>query len=166
MAQPAQVQSIEAIEAFRSALIVYQARARAAIEEISADMVRARTWLETDQRRKWEQELRKRQRKLEEAKNELFSAQMSSSQTGSAMQFMAAKRAERAVQEAEAKLALLKKWSHKLPETADPLVKQIEQLLTFLTTDMEKAAAFLAQTVKNLDAYAAVAPPPEKGPSA
>jgi hypothetical protein len=166
MAQPAQVKSIEAVESFRSDLIVYRAKARAALDEISADMLRVRTWLEIDQRRKWEQELRRRQRRLEETKNELFTARMSPVHSGSAMQVMAAQRAERAVQEAEAKLALLKQWSRKMPETTDPLIKQIEQLQTFLATDLEKAVAFLTLTVKNLDAYAAVAPPGGKGPSA
>ena len=72
---------------------------------------------------------------------------------------MAVQRAERAVREAEAKLALLKKWDRELENRTDPLVKQVTQLHGFLTTDMGRAVAYLAQVVKALEAYADVAAP-------
>jgi hypothetical protein len=168
MALPAQVTSIEAVEFFRAALIVYLGKARAAVEEISSEMQRARSWIQIDQRRKWDQELRLRQRRLEEAKSELFNARLSSTASGTSLQLMAVQRNERAFREAEAKLALLKKWDREMTNRTDPLVKQIEQLQGYLATDMEKAVLYLAQVVKALDAYTAVAPPPPggKGPAA
>ena len=61
--------------------------------------------------------------------------------------------------EAEAKLAVLKKWDRELENRTDPLVKQVTQLHGFLTTDMGRAVAYLAQVVKALEAYADVATP-------
>lgn len=160
MADQAQITSVEAIEAFRAELILYLSRARPALEEVSGEIVRARVWLQNDQRRFWENELRLRSKKLEQAQQELLNARLSSFQESTSLQQMAVNRWKRAVEEAEQKLAKLKKWDRELDSRAEPLVKQVEQLHNFLSGEMPKAIAHLAQTVKTLEAYADVAPPP------
>jgi hypothetical protein len=160
MAERAQVTSVEAIEAFRASLIVYLAKARAAVDEISSELLRARAWLQNDRFQAWEHEQRQRGRKLEEAKSELFTARLSNLQEASAIQFMAVQRAERAVREAETKMALIKKWDRDLENQSEPLLKQANQLQTFLTTEMPRAVAYLAQVVRTLEAYADVNPAP------
>jgi hypothetical protein len=159
MAERAQVTSFEAVESFRADLIVFLSRARAVLEEASDDVLRTRLWVQNDQRRLWEGETRVRYRKLEEARAELFNAKLSQFQDSTALQLMAVQRAERAAREAEAKLALLKKWGRDLENRTDPLVKQVTQLHGFLTIDMGRAVAYLVQVVKALEAYADVAPP-------
>jgi hypothetical protein len=159
MAERAQVTSFEAVESFRADLIVFLSRARAVLEEASDDVLRTRLWVQNDQRRLWEGETRVRGRKLEEARAELFNARLSQFQESTLLQAMAVQRAERAVREAEAKLALLKKWGRDLENRTDPLVKQVTQLHGFLTIDMGRAVAYLVQVVKALEAYADVAPP-------
>jgi hypothetical protein len=161
MAQQAQVTSVEAVESFRADLIVFLSQARSTLEEMCDDVLRTRLWVQNDQRRSWENEMRLRGRKLEQARSELFSARLSNWQEASAAQYMAVQRAERAVREAEAKLSVLKKWDRELENRTDPLVKQVNQLHGFLTTDMARAVAYLAQAVKALDAYAGVALPGE-----
>jgi hypothetical protein len=160
MPERAQVTSVEAIEAFRSSLIVYLANARAAVDEISGELLRARVWLQSDRARFWEQERRVCARKLEEAKNELFSARLSSLQEASSLQYLAVHRAERAVREAENKMMLIKKWDRDLENQSEPLLKQANQLQTFLTAEMPRAVAYLTQIVKTLEAYADVNPAP------
>jgi hypothetical protein len=159
MADRAQVTSFEAVESFRADLIVFLSRARAVLEEASDDVLRTRLWVQNDQRRLWENELRVRYRKLEEARAELFNARLSQFQDSTLLQTMAVQRAERAAREAEAKLALLKKWDRELENRTDPLVKQVTQLHGFLTIDMGRAVAYLVQVVKSLEAYADVATP-------
>ena len=159
MAERAQVTSFEAVESFRADLIVFLSRARAVLEEASDDVLRTRLWVQNDQRRLWENETRVRGGKLEEARAELFNARLSQFQESTLLQAMAVQRAERAVREAEAKLALLKKWGRDLENRTDPLVKQVTQLHGFLTIDMGRAVAYLVQVVKALEAYADVAPP-------
>jgi len=132
MAERAQVTSFEAVESFRADLIVFLSRARAVLEEASDDVLRTRLWVQNDQRRLWENETRVRGRKLEEARAELFNAKLSQFQESTALQLMAVQRAERAAREAEAKLALLKKWDRELENRTDPLVKQVTQLHGFL----------------------------------
>jgi small-conductance mechanosensitive channel len=80
-------------------------------------------------------------------------------QETSAAQQLAVQRAQRTAEEAEDKLKLLRKWERELDNLSDPLIKQIEQLNGFLTTDMVRAVAYLTQIVGTLDAYAAVDKP-------
>jgi len=154
MAGNAQITSVEAIENFRARLIVYLSQARPVLEEVGSELSRTRLWLQSDQRMFWDHERRKRERKLEEAKQELFNATMSAIQSGTtALLQMTVQRSQRAVQESETKLKLLKRWDNELDNRAAPLMKQTEQLQGFLATDMARAVAYLDQVLKALDAY-------------
>ncbi len=166
MAERAHVTSVDAVEAFRADLIVYLTRTRAVLEEATDEVVRTRLWVQNDQRRVWEEELRRRHRKLEEAKAEMFSSRLSQFHGSSSLQLMALQRAERAYREAEAKLMLLKKWGRELENLSDPLVKQVGQFHGFLTTNMGRAVAYLALVVRALEAYANVPSPDAAGPIA
>lgn len=168
MADRAQVTSVEAIEAFRSALIVYLSKARPALEEIANEVLRARQWLQNDQRRLWEGEMKLRTKKLERAQAELFSVSMSKFQEVSAAQQLLVHRAKDAFEEAQKKLAMLKKWDRELDNRSEPLVKQVDQFQSFVTSEMPKAIAYLSQVIRALEAYtevrmsgAAEAPAPE-----
>ncbi len=153
MAQGANITSVDAISAFRAALIVFLSKARPLLEETSGEIIRMRQWLENDQRRYWENQMRLRGRKLEEARAELFNATLSKLQDASALQVMAVQRAERSMRECESKLNVVKKWSRELESRTEPLVKQTGQLQTYLTTDMPRAIAFLDQVIQALEAY-------------
>ena len=144
---------------FRADLIVFLSKARAILDEASDDVLRTRLWVQNDQQRIWENEGRVRYRKLEEARAELFNAQLSKFHESKALCLMAVQRAERANREAEAKMAVLKKWDREIENRTDPLVKQVTQFHGFLTTDMPRAIAYLAQVVKTLEAYAGVSTP-------
>jgi hypothetical protein len=153
MATQAKITSVEAIELFRAALIVFTSQARPALEEVSNEGLRTRLWLENEQRRFWENERRIRGRKLEQAQQELFNARLSQFQESTSLQLMAVHRAQQAVREAEEKLARLKKWDRELENRSAPMLKEIEQLHSFLTAEMPKAVAYLSQVVRALDAY-------------
>ncbi len=144
MAQPAKITSIEAIAAFRTSLILYLSKVRPALEEVSTEVARTRSWLQNDQRRHWENELRRRRRRLEEAQAELFNAKISLTQKSTQLPHMLVQRTKQAVEEAEDKLKVLKRWEAEMENRTDPLTKQVEQLHGFMTTDMARAAAQLA----------------------
>ena len=163
MAQPAKITSVEAIEAFRASLIVYLSKARPVLEEVSAEVARARSWVQHDQRLHWENQLRLRKRKLEETQQELFNARLSQFKPSTALQHLKMQRAQAAVKEVEEKLAVLRKWDREMENRTDPLVKQVEQLTGFLTTDMARAVAYLEQVIKALEAYVGTLPPSGAG---
>ena len=161
----AHVTSVEALESFRANLIVYLSKARPTLDEVSSDVQRIQGWLENEQRTHWENELRRRSRALEEAQQALFSAKLSSLRDASALEQMAVQRTKRALDEADAKLRVLKQWNRVFGNRVDPLVKQMEKLHTVLSNDMVQAVAFLTQAIQTLDAYAEVAPPPAASPA-
>ena len=158
MAQQAQITSVEAIESFRASLVVYLSQMRPLLDEISREAVQTRLWVQNDRRRFWELELRRRLRKLEEARQELFNAKLSILQEASSLHYMAVQRAQRAVAEPEAKLSVIKKWNLELEDRAAPLTKQVEQLHGFLIMDMGRAVAYLDQVLDALAAYRGVTP--------
>ena len=159
MPGPAQVTSVEAIAAFRAELVVYLAAVKPVIDEVTSEVLHTRSWLEDDRRRFWQQEMRARSRKLEDAKQELFTASISRMGEATSFQQMAVQRAQRAVREVEEKLTVIKKWDRDLDNQTSPLVKQMEQLHGFLTVEMAKAVAYLDQALAALAAYQSVAPP-------
>lgn len=166
MGQKAIVTSAEAIEAFRSNLVIYVSKARPALEEVSADILRMRQWLEEEQRHYWETEIRKRTKILEQAQQELFSARLSNLTHETAAQQLAFRRARYALDEATAKLRIVKRWIREFDSQLQPLAKQMEKLHTFLSHDLLKAIAQLNQTVATLAAYAEVAPAPQSAGAA
>jgi hypothetical protein len=160
MSGQAQITSVEAIAAFRADLVVYLAQVKPLLDEVASEVMHTRSWLQDDRRRFWQQELRVRGRRLEEAKQELFNASISRMGEAKSFQQMAVQRAQREVQAAEEKLTILRKWDHELDDRSAPLVKQMEQLHGFLGVEMAKAVAYLDQALKALDAYQSVAPRP------
>jgi chromosome segregation ATPase len=159
MTQKANVTALDALEAFRADLVLYISKARPALEEVSADVLRVRLWLENEQRTHWENQLRRRTRELEQAQQALFSARISNLRDETSAEVNAFHRAKRAHDEAEAKLRTLKKWNRDFENRVQPLVKQTEKLHTLLANDLVQAMAYLAQAVSTLDAYAGTLPP-------
>lgn len=158
MPQQAKVRAVDVLETFRSNVIVYLSEARPALEEITADVLRLRLWLETEQRTFWESQVRLRTKKLEQAQAALFSSRLGILGGETSAEQMAVQRAKRALAEAETKLRLIKKWAREFDTRLQPLVKQMEKLHTVFSNDMVKAVASLTQTLNTLAAYADLKP--------
>jgi predicted ATPase len=158
MPEQARVKSVEAIELFRSQLIVYLSKARPTVEEVGAEISRARGWLQEDRKQYWESQLRRRLKLLEQAQETLSTAKMANLRSVTTAEQQAVRAAERAVREAEEKLKLVKKWSRDFDSTVVPLGRQLEKLTTLLTTALPKAVLELNQTIKVLHDYSAVLP--------
>ncbi len=159
MPQKAHVTSLEAIELFRSNLIVYLSQARPALDEVSAEVVRTRMWLEDEQRMHWEGQMKRRLKELEQAQQALFSSRLGALRKETAAEQFAVHRAKQAVAEAELKLRILRKWNRDFEGRVQPLVKQMEKLHMVLSNDMVKAVTYLTQTINTLAAYAEKASP-------
>src|SRR2546427_1205399 len=160
MPQRAHITSVEVLEAFRSSLIVYVSKARPTLEEVSADVLRTRLWLQNEQRTHWEAQVRRRAKELEQAQAALFSARLSNLREESAAEQMAFHRAKRSLEEAETKLRTLKQWNREFDNRVDPLSKQTEKLHTVLANDMVKAIAYLTEAIRTLAAYSEIAAAP------
>ena len=158
MATRANVTSVEAIESFRSHLIVYLSKARPTLEEVSDTVNRTRAWLESDRRIHWQNQVRRMAQKLQDAQQAVFSAELASLREVSTAERMMVQKAKRALTDAEDKLALVKKWNRNFTNQVEPLAKQLEKLQIVLTNTLPQAIAHLGQMVKTLDEYAGIVP--------
>jgi hypothetical protein len=158
MPDRANVTSVDALKSFRANLIVYQAKARPTLEEVNSEVGRVRVWLETDQRARWEAEVRRRKKRLEEAQQAVFSANMSTLREVTVAEQLAVQKAKHALEEAEGKLKIIKQWNREFGSRVEPLVKQLEKLHTVLSNDIPKAVAYLTQAANTLEEYAGITP--------
>lgn len=159
MPDQARVTSLEALQTFRSNLIVYLGQARPLLEEVSASVLRTHLWLENEQRTHWENQIRRRLKELQQAQQALFSAKLGSLSHEMSAEQLAVHRAKRSLEESETKLKIVKKWDREYDGRAQPLVKQMEKLHTVLAMDMVQAVAYLTQAINTLAAYAEVKAP-------
>ena len=111
-------------------------------------------WLQHEQRTRWENELKKRSRALDQAVQELMSAKLSSLRDNITFQQNAVRKAKAAVAEAEEKLRHIKKWNQNFDGLADPMAKRLEGLRQFLDFNLPKGITFLVQAARTLDEYA------------
>lgn len=172
MPDHANITSVEALESFRSQLIVYLSKVRPALEDVSSDVRRTRMWVEDEQRVYWEAQRRRRAREFEEATQAVFSAKLAASiadlRDVSAAEAMRVAKAKRSLDEADAKLRRLKEWTRRYDGLAGPLLKQMEKFQTVLSHDLKLAIASLGETIKIVESYAergpAATPPPSAPP--
>lgn len=161
MPERAKIRSVDVIDDFRTALVLYISRARPVLEEVGSEVLRVRSWLETDQRVHWEGQLKRRLRILEQAQQNLFSARISNLREETAAEVLAVHRAKREVEEAETKLRHIKLWKRDFETRVQPLLKQIEKLHTLYANELPKGVAHLGQLVKTLEGYLQARPQPE-----
>jgi hypothetical protein len=158
MADEAHVISSEAIQFFRASLIAYMTKARPLLEDACDEVFRTREWLENDRRVHWENQVRRRTRVLEEARQALLGAKMSQLRETRAAEHMAVEKAKRALAQAEDKLRLVKSWSREFDQRAQVLVKDLEHVRSMIANELPRATAHLAQIVQRIEAYAGIAP--------
>jgi len=158
MTTRAKVTSVEALESFRTNLIVYLSKARPTLDEVSDEVIRTRVWVESDRRIHWEGQVRRLSQKLQDAQQAVFSAELSNLREVSTAERMAVQRARRALDEAQAKLALVKKWNRTFANEVMPIAKQLEKLQAVFATNVPEAISYLGQAVRTLDDYSGSAP--------
>ena len=158
MAQQAKISSLDALELFRTSLIAFLTRAHRSVDEVGDEVRRMRGWLQYDQRTHWEQEIRKGRKLLDLAEGELMTAKLSNLRDNISAQQNAVRKAKEALDHAEKKLRMVKKWARDFDGATEPLTKRIESLRSLLDYDLPKALAFLVQAQKTLEAYAETAP--------
>lgn len=154
MADRAKVTSIEALESFRTSLLVYLEKAGNALDEISEEVRRTKGWLDHDRRDYWQREVGRRTKVLEQRQQELFSARISGLADATQVQQMAVQKARRELQAAEDRLRQVRRWVRQYDSRVDPLAREVEKLRQVLGQEMVQAGTVLRETVRTLDAYA------------
>ena len=164
MADEAKVRSVESLEYLRSALITFLTKSRKAVNHAEDAVKRGRYWVEQEQQNHWNQEGKKRARKLAQAQQELLTAKLSKFQDSLMLQEKLMRRAKAELEEAELKLKAAKKWAREFDRIYDPAVKGLGKLRDFLEHDLVKGVAWLDQALKTLGSYLERERPPGNAP--
>ncbi|MES2568725.1 MAG: hypothetical protein V4710_01570 [Verrucomicrobiota bacterium] len=159
MADQAKITSIDALEAFRSSLIIFLNKAHGSVDSVNDEVRRTRSWLQSEQRLHWENQIRRWRRALDQAQQELMSARLSGLRDSTSSQEAAVLKAKRGLAESEEKLRSVKIWCRDFEHLAGPMVKRMEGFRQFLDFDMPKALAYLVQAQRTLQAYSETAAP-------
>ncbi len=161
MSEQAKISSIDALEAFRADLIQYIAKARVALEDMEGDVRRTQTWLDTDRLQHWTGQTRLWMKNLQQAEQELYSANLTNPQAGNAFQKMAVHKARRQLDEAEEKMRVVKKWRQTFENRATPLLRQLDPIFHLVGQQLPQGVHSLGEAIKALQAYAEKNVPPQ-----
>ncbi len=154
MADQAKVASIDSLESFRNSLVIFMERVSKSIDEVGDTVRRTRHWVQDEQYNYWINEKRRRERKLEQAEQELYSSRLSTLQDASTEAQMNVRRANRAIEEVDEKIRLIKKWARDYDSTVEPLARRLDTLQDLVTTKYPKAVNYLVRTIETLESYA------------
>jgi chromosome segregation ATPase len=149
----ANVTNIEALERFRSSLVLFLERAGFVLDEVSEEVKRTRIWLQTEQSMKLGHEMKRRQRELEQLEQEMFTARLSDlAQKKTGMQMQINKK-RREIRELEEKIRSVKAWLRNFDSVVETEARKAEKLRQQIDIDMARAVTFLTESVKQLRAY-------------
>ncbi|OYW26212.1 MAG: hypothetical protein B7Z47_07860 [Chthoniobacter sp. 12-60-6] len=129
MADQARISNLDSIESFRAALIVFINKTRQTLDTVQDNVKKTRAWVQTEQPAYWQQQIRMRQKKLDQAQQELISARNSEFNDNPTVQQMAVRKARAALEEAQAKLDRTKAWGRDFDRTIDPLARKADSLV-------------------------------------
>ena len=164
----ASVRSVEAIQDLRAALGTFGEEAGGALGAVDMEIRRTLQWLTIDQKAHWVGEIKKRREKVAIARAELAKRRLSAINGGSAHnteQKENLEKAERRLEDAEKRQAMIKKWEPKLQQAVLEYKSQARRLNDLIGGDLPRSAAFLDRVLNAIEAYTSLAPPSSLRPA-
>lgn len=160
MSGGAHVGSIDAVRDFRAALVVFAHEVREALLSFDLESRRTLEWLLETQPKFWQNEVRKSDELLTQAKIELERRRNSRLPGGEAPSCMeerkAVDRARARKQYAEDKLELTRKWGYTAQRESIEYAGRVNQLSGAFDAQLPAAIGLLERALNALEAYTAV----------
>jgi hypothetical protein len=160
----ARVLSLDALRRFRAALVNFGQEARAALVAIDLETRRSLEWAQDWQPAYWQQEVRKAEEAVLQAKKDLHRCRATPLPGGGTPACMeerkALERAQRRLAHCEEKVVRTRQWGHTLDHEASEYQGRKNQLDAALDGELHAAIVFLDRTIASLEAYLA-----EHGPT-
>lgn len=153
----AHVESIDALKAFRAALLKFAETARTALGDCDSELRRVQSWLENEQPTHWQDQVRKRTDAVERAKEAVRMKKLFKNAAGSRPSAVEEEKAlalaQRRLEHAQHKLTLTRQHARKLPREIDLYRGGVGRFATDVDCDLPVAAAKLGQMIAALQAY-------------
>ena len=160
MSTTARVDSIDALRQFRVALIKFAEEANAALGGAESEMQRTMGWLERDQLAHWQLQIRKRQEALGRAQEALRMKKLFPDASGRTPtpieEEKMVRRCKAAVEEAEQKLANVKKYSRVLQREIMNYKGGVQRFSTLIGSEIPVAISRLDKMAGMLERYVAL----------
>jgi hypothetical protein len=160
MGESVRVDSIDVLKEFKTALWKFQEAATVALGDAESEMHRVLMWLQTEQDSHWQHQIRKREEIVGRCKEAVRMKTIFKDATGrqqSAIEEQKAlKIALRNLEEAQQKLAMVRKWSRVLPKEIEMYKGSVQRFATTVQSEIPVAASHLEKLAQKLEAYVAV----------
>ena len=161
MRQAASVSSINALKDFKRALDTFASIIRTALGEAQSDLQRTTWWVQQDRLTHWQVQKRKRMTQLAQAKSELFRSQVASpdQRVPATLERKAVDEAQRRMDEAETKLANVKRWGRMLEREVILYKGHCQSLARAVDGEVPAALIRLDKMVAALEKYVQIQAP-------
>ena len=157
----ADVQAIDALQDWHDALCLFRDEAVEALGSIGLEVRRAFDWIDQE-RKEWQQEARKAEDAVVQAKAELAqrnTPDYSGRVPDASVQERALARAKARLQHAEDQVEVCRKWSARLPKLVNEGYEgPARRLGNFLEAELPAAIAHLSSRIESLHRYTEVKP--------
>ena len=156
MDRSANVTSIDAIRALRSALSKFEHGARDALTMLELEVRRGVDWIEQDRRRYWPAQAKQASNDLVEARTELercelrFGSELAAPCTEQKKKY---ERAKQRLRYCEDQVRAVKKWTRTIQQELTEFDGQLAQLSQYLDADVPRALAALTSMLSALEKY-------------
>jgi hypothetical protein len=166
MSSQAAVHSIDELKNFRVALALYSEDTLATLGAVEAEVRRTVRWLHEDRPAYWQDQIKRRGEQVALARSEVFRRNLQKRPDytpAMSEQKEALRKAEASLQEAEKRLALVRKWRPTLDHAVLEYHASIQRLKDLSAADVPSAVNLMTRIIDALEAYLRVAPPTELG---
>jgi len=162
MSSQTSVQSIDALKEFRVALALYGDDTVGALGAVDAEIRRTFRWLQEERPAYWQDQIKRRGEKLQQAKAEVFKKKLQQKpdhKPAMSEQMENMRKAEAALEDAQKRLTMVRKWQPAFKQAALEYHGSIQRLKTLASNDIPSAVNLLTRIIDSLEAYLRVAPP-------
>ena len=165
MGRAAKVTSIETVETLSAALRIFEEEVFAALGDVEMEVRRAAEWVRHDRKDFWKREVRRGWERVEEAKRQLEQARsfrrIDGNDSTCIEEQQALVRAKRRLETARKKTDAVRRWSHTVEQEVNEYIGAVNQLESWLQSDLPKALGALDRMARALESYVALESPPE-----
>ena len=162
MSSQASVRSIDALKDFRVVLSLYGDDTLGALGGIEAEVRRTIHWLHNDRPYYWQDQIKRRREGVASAKAELFRRKLQKTADNSpamSEQKEKLRRAEVALQDAEHRLIMVRKWQPMFQQAVLEYKASVRRIRDLAAGDVPRGVNLLSRIIDSLEAYIRESPP-------
>ncbi len=162
MSSQASVRSIDSLKDLRVALALYGEDTLGALGAVEAEVRRTLRWLQEERPYYWQEQIKRRREQVTMARAEVFkrSLQKRGDYTPPmSEQKEALRKAEASLQDAEKRLAMVKKWQPLFKQAVLEYHGSVQRIKDAAGGDVPRAVNLLTQLIDSLEAYLRVVAP-------